>query len=169
MRLGSLLRQARIGALPTAFLCLGLWQASASRVYGCQCESILPFAAAAESSPRVVIGRVKEWGKESMFVGREFPYRMVVEIRSSVKGRGPKREVVFQGHGTGVCEAAINEFPVGSTWAFALPEVSDDQPIELSICGPRRWLEMKTGPDGRPDPTELKRVKQWAKGRSTPK
>jgi hypothetical protein len=126
-----------------------------------------PFAEAAKSSPLVVIGRVKKWGKESMAVGAQVPYRMVVEVLKVVKGRERRRELVFQAFGGGVCEASIAQFPVSSTWAFALPKGNGDQALGLSQCL-GQWLEIKTDADGRPIPGDLKRVQRLAKGEAGP-
>ncbi len=101
----------------------------------CQCESGGPFRDRAAHASVVFVGRVREWGKESLFTGQYYPRRMVVDVKSVIKGAEERRVLEITAHGGALCEASITSFPVGSIWAFA-PGVRDDDDVYfLTYCG----------------------------------
>lgn len=103
----------------------------------CKCGADSPFMRVAKNSPLVIVGEVKKYEP-----GERAGY-MVLDVKKVLKGNEVRTEINVWGDDGKSCRPYVSNFPVGTTWVFALKEEKEtEDDYYLSVCG-QYWLRLK--------------------------
>jgi hypothetical protein len=126
---GGVKKLVSVAVLTTSILSVG------DEAVGCSCVRTTPFLRYAAGVPVVVVGHVRNYGGSSSH-GK--PRWMDVQVSAVLKSPEQRTVIRVWGDDGYQCRPYVTEFPIGSTWVFALHFPMQEVPrsdYTLMNCG----------------------------------
>jgi len=149
-------------------VCVAALTAVAPGTLGCSREEMSFQSAAASPGSVVFIGRVRSWAKEPLFTGGSefYPRYINVDVIEVVKGILREKSLRLTGYGSGLCDASLVAFEVGSVWGFL--KGRQDEESGAARIDEAGYVRLDTRAAGQVDPVAIRRLRRMAKGHTGP-